>query len=143
HKNLGDTVEVRNGHGEPVQLRIVGLLHHSIFQSGLLMSEANFIRLYPGQSGYTFFLVKAPPEKADEAAALLETALADRGFDATLTRNRLQEYLEVENTYLTTFQALGFLGLLMGAIGLAVVLLRSVWERRGELALLRALGYRR
>src|SRR5262249_51524377 len=50
HKNLGDTVEVRNGHGEPVQLRIVGLLHHSIFQSGLLMSEANFIRLYPGQS---------------------------------------------------------------------------------------------
>jgi ABC-type antimicrobial peptide transport system permease subunit len=33
--------------------------------------------------------------------------------------------------------------LLLGALGLAVVLLRSVWERRGELALLRALGFRR
>src|SRR5262249_4038250 len=40
-------------------------------------------------------------------------------------------------------QALGALGLLLGTLGLAVVLLRSVWERRGELALLRALGFRR
>ena len=47
------------------------------------------------------------------------------------------------NTYLATFQALGGLGLLLGAAGLAVVLLRSVWERRGELALLRALGFRK
>jgi ABC-type antimicrobial peptide transport system permease subunit len=43
---------------------------------------------------------------------------------------------------LTTFQALGGLGLFLGTLGLAVVLLRSIWERRGELALLRALGYR-
>jgi ABC-type antimicrobial peptide transport system permease subunit len=49
----------------------------------------------------------------------------------------------VENTYLSTFQALGGLGLLLGSLGLAVVLLRGVWERRAELALLRALGYRR
>jgi ABC-type antimicrobial peptide transport system permease subunit len=48
----------------------------------------------------------------------------------------------VENTYLSTFQALGGLGLLLGALGLAIVLMRTVWERRGELALLRALGYR-
>jgi ABC-type antimicrobial peptide transport system permease subunit len=33
--------------------------------------------------------------------------------------------------------------MLLGALGLAVVLLRSVWERRGELALLRALGFRK
>jgi ABC-type antimicrobial peptide transport system permease subunit len=35
------------------------------------------------------------------------------------------------------------LGLLLGTIGLAVVQLRSVLERRGELALLRAAGFRR
>jgi ABC-type antimicrobial peptide transport system permease subunit len=33
--------------------------------------------------------------------------------------------------------------LLLGAFGLAVVLLRTVVERRGELALLQALGFRR
>ena len=33
--------------------------------------------------------------------------------------------------------------MILGAVGLAIILLRGVWERRGELALLRALGYRR
>jgi ABC-type antimicrobial peptide transport system permease subunit len=55
----------------------------------------------------------------------------------------LAAYLAVENTYLTTFQALGGLGLILGSLGLAVVLLRAVWERRAELALLRAIGYSR
>src|SRR5262249_35373665 len=62
--------------------------------------------------------------------------------EISTTRERVASYLAVENTYLTTFQLLGGLGLLLGALGLAVVLLRGVWERRGELALLRALGYR-
>ncbi|HYT89592.1 MAG TPA: FtsX-like permease family protein, partial [Gemmataceae bacterium] len=68
---------------------------------------------------------------------------ADYGFSVESSARRLESYLAVENTYLATFQALGGLGLLLGALGLAVVLLRSVWERRGELALLRALGFRR
>ena len=51
--------------------------------------------------------------------------------------------LAVQNTYLSTFQSLGGLGLLLGTFGLAAVQLRSVLERRGELALLRAAGFRR
>ena len=38
---------------------------------------------------------------------------------------------------------LGGLGLVLGTLGLGAVLLRNVLERRRELALLRALGYRR
>jgi putative ABC transport system permease protein len=38
---------------------------------------------------------------------------------------------------------LGGLGLALGTLGLAAVLLRNVLERRRELALLRAVGYRR
>jgi ABC-type antimicrobial peptide transport system permease subunit len=34
------------------------------------------------------------------------------------------------------------LGLLLGSVGLGVVVLRNVLERRGELALLRAVGFR-
>jgi ABC-type antimicrobial peptide transport system permease subunit len=74
--------------------------------------------------------------------ASLEASLAEQGFEATTTASRLASYLAVENTYLSTFQALGGFGLLLGALGMAVVLLRGVWERRGELALLRALGFR-
>ena len=58
------------------------------------------------------------------------------------TAARLAAYHRVENTYLSTFQALGGLGLLLGTLGLGAVLLRNVMERRKELALLRAVGYR-
>src|SRR5262249_59599333 len=93
--------------------------------------------------GYNFFLIAPPKGSEDDVKRALERALGDRGFEVTRTDERLAAYLAVENTYLTTFQALGGLGLLLGSLGLAVVLLRAVWERRAELALLRALGYTR
>jgi ABC-type antimicrobial peptide transport system permease subunit len=107
------------------------------------MSEANFLRLYPRQEGYQFFLVGAPAGREQAVRDALERGLAGEGVAVQSTEARVAAALAVENTYLATFQALGGLGLLLGAMGLAVVLLRSVWERRGELALLRALGYRR
>jgi ABC-type antimicrobial peptide transport system permease subunit len=123
-------------------LRIDGLLSDSIFQSSLLVSESNFLRMYPGHEGYNYFLIRTPEGREDEVRRVLELAFADRGFQVTPTVERLNAYLAVENTYLSTFQALGALGLVLGSLGLAVVLLRGVWERRGELALLRALGFR-
>ncbi|HLJ96445.1 MAG TPA: FtsX-like permease family protein [Gemmataceae bacterium] len=142
HKGMGQELTVPDERGQAVRLRIVGLLQDSVFQSELLMSEANFLKLYPRQEGYGFFLIDAPAERTGAVRSLLETDLANYGFTVTPAAQRLQAYLAVENTYLSTFQALGGLGLLLGAFGLAVVLMRSVWERRGELALLRALGYR-
>src|SRR5262249_96015 len=106
-------------------------------------AEANFLKLYPRQEGYSYFLIDAPRGREAEVRDLLNVAFADRGLDVTFAKDRLASYLAVENTYLSTFQVLGGFGLLLGASGLAVVLLRGVWERRGELALLRALGYRR
>jgi ABC-type antimicrobial peptide transport system permease subunit len=143
HSKLGGVLTVPDEQGQPKQLSLVGLLQDSIFQSELLVSEANFLKLYPHQEGYNFFLVATPPGDRDRVQNVLVTGLAARGLEVTSTQERLQSYLAVENTYLATFQALGGLGLILGALGLAVVLLRSVWERRGELALLRALGFRR
>ena len=143
NKNQGDVLDTPADDGATRPVRIDGLLDNSVFQSGLLLSEGHFLDLYPTQEGYRFFLIETPPGREKEVRDLLNLALADRGFEAVSTTERLQSYLAVENTYLSTFQALGGLGLVLGSLGLAVVLLRSVWERRGELALLRALGFRR
>jgi putative ABC transport system permease protein len=73
----------------------------------------------------------------------LEDRLGDQGFDAKNARELLADLMAVQNTYLSTFQALGALGLVLGTFGLAAVQVRSVLERRGELGLLRAAGYAR
>jgi putative ABC transport system permease protein len=138
HLKLGEDL-VLNTNAGPVQLRIVGALADTIFQSELLMSEKNFLRLFPHEEGFRYFLVDAP--QAEPIAQLLEDRLADFGLDAVSTSDRLANFHRVENTYLSTFQMLGALGLLLGTLGMAAVLLRNVLERRRELALLRAFGY--
>src|SRR5262249_24915374 len=95
-----------------------------------------------GEEGDGLFRTDPAPGGGDAVKGALEAGLAGHGFTATPGAQRLASYLAVENTYLSTFQALGGMGLLLGALGLAVVLLRSIWERRGELALFRALGFR-
>jgi ABC-type lipoprotein release transport system permease subunit len=141
--DLGGTIEVPGGDGRPVKLKFVGLLQDSVFQSELLMSDANFLRLFPRNEGFSVFLLDPPVGHRHDVTSLFQSALDGRGVIITPARDRLAAFLAVENTYISTFQILGGFGLLLGALGLAVVLLRNVWERRGELALLRALGYRR
>ena len=140
HLKVGDDLVVDHG-AQPLRLRIVGALSDSIFQSELLMSDKNFVRLFPDKQGYRFFLLDTPAANASAVAATLEDRLSDFGFDAQSTADRLANFHRVENTYLSTFQLLGGLGLILGTLGMAAVLLRNVFERRRELALLRAVGY--
>jgi putative ABC transport system permease protein len=141
HKKLGDTIDLEIAGSQ--KLRLVGLLDESILQSELIVSEANFVRIFPRDEGYTEFLIETPPGRAASVRRGIETALATQGFEAVSTKDRLDAYFGVENAYLGTFQVLGSLGLVLGSLGMAIVLVRTVWERRGELALLRALGFRR
>jgi ABC-type lipoprotein release transport system permease subunit len=140
HLGLGQQLEIADERGEPRRLVIAGTLSRSIFQSQLILSEEHFLELFPSHGGYNLFLVDTD---SPDAAALLEERFADRGLDATRTADRLAGYLVVENTYLSTFQTLGGLGLLLGTLGLAVVMVRNVIERRGELALMQAVGFGR
>jgi putative ABC transport system permease protein len=151
HLGLDQSLPIRAEDGRTMQLKIVGLLDHSVFQSELVISESNFRKLFPSQAGYSYFLIEPPrdvgtagrsPSAMGELSALLEKQLSDFGFDAELVSHRIAEYHAVENTYLETFQMLGGLGLILGTLGLGAVVLRGVLERRGELALLLAVGFR-
>ncbi|HCR16525.1 MAG TPA: hypothetical protein DIU35_03495 [Candidatus Latescibacteria bacterium] len=142
-KSMGDDVEIRTENGEVVKLRLVGLFSTSIFQGELLISEANFLAHFPGRSGYGFHLINTPSDTAPQVSGLLERRLGEWGFDVTSTSGRLAEYRAVENTYLSTFQTLGGLGLILGTIGLGVVLFRNALERRRELAVMQSFGFRK
>ena len=145
HVGVGDTFSIDTGGERPLVLRFVGALRDSVLQGELVVSEDAFVRLFPQQQGYRLFLVDAPSvrslEDARALAGLVERELQPFGVDATVTSERLAAFHRVENTYLSTFQALGGLGLLLGTVGLATVMFRNVLERRRELGLLRAVGY--
>jgi putative ABC transport system permease protein len=143
HASVGDVITIDADTARPVRLHIVASLDDSMLQGEILISEAAFERLF-ALSGYRVFLVSVTPpsaERVDGAARALESALGSSGFDAQPSSRRLETYHRVENTYLSTFQALGGLGLMLGVLGLVAVIARNVLERRRELALLGAAGF--
>jgi ABC-type antimicrobial peptide transport system permease subunit len=146
HAKLGDELDSGRvgADGRPVRLRIVAALADSVLQGEIVIAESRFRQAFPDEEGYRFFLIDVDDGQAaaDRVARFTEERLADAGFDATPAADRLASFHRVENTYLSTFQALGALGLLLGTVGLGAIAVRNVFERRRELALLRAVGFR-
>lgn len=142
-KNLGDEVEFLDEVGRPFRVRIVAMLDSSILQGSLVIAEDEFIRRFPSVDGYRVLLVDAPSDKMDAVSQKLSSGLTDLGLVLTPTQERLAAFGAVENTYLSIFTALGGLGLVLGSVGLGLVVLRNMLERRGELAMLRAVGFER
>jgi hypothetical protein len=147
---VGSQLPIRDAAGRAVTVQVVGLLENSVMQGNLLVSENKFLKMFPDTGGYRFFLIERAAGNGNvvgaerggrSVASVLESALPEEGFDVVDAREQLAQFLAVQNTYLSTFQSLGALGLLLGTVGLAVVQLRSVLERRGELALMRAGGF--
>ncbi|MGA7882041.1 MAG: FtsX-like permease family protein, partial [Terrimicrobiaceae bacterium] len=142
-KKAGDTLAYVDERGNTFQLRIVAIIRNSILQGSLIISERNFIERFASVAGHRILLVDAAPENSAAVADQLSRALRDRGLEVVPAWRRLVDFQEVENTYIAIFQALGGLGLLLGSFGLGIVVLRNVLERRSELALLQAVGFRR
>ncbi|HKQ39034.1 MAG TPA: ABC transporter permease [Verrucomicrobiae bacterium] len=142
-KKVGDTLDYTDEQGRAFKIRIVAAAANSILQGQLLIDEAQFVKKFPGLSGYRMFLIDAPSNAVSEVSATLGRALQDAGMELVPAARRLAQFNAVQNTYLITFQVLGGIGLLLGSLGLGVVVLRNVLERRGELGLLQAVGYRK
>lgn len=139
-----------NFDGQWVHFTTVGLLSNSVLQGRLLIGEANFKSLFPSLSGFQFFLIRSgEPHSAESHSAenqkqvveALESGWSDDGLDVVSSAEVLSRLLSVQNTYISAFQSLGALGLLLGTFGLAAVQIRSVIERRRELSLMRAVGF--
>lgn len=143
HKGVGDTLDYVDERGRPFQVRIVATVSNSILQGMLLLGERHFRDRFPSESGHRLLLIDVPESRAATVAATLSRSLADVGLEVRASQDRLAEFNAVQNTYLTIFQVLGGLGVLLGSLGLGLVVLRNVLERRAELALCQAVGYPR
>ncbi len=140
-KGVGEKCSFEWIDGKPIHFVVVGLLANSVLQGSLLIGEANFEKVFPEVNGYQFFLLDTL--QPDNVTRIFENRLSDIGMDLTSSTLVLERLMAVQNTYLKTFQSLGALGLLLGTLGLAIAQLRSAVERRGELAVLRAIGFSR
>ncbi len=140
-KKVGDTLFYLSEAGERLSLIVKGGLKSSIFQGNVLIDQAQFRKYFPSVGGSKIMLIDAESNQQEAVETYLNSELTDFGIEVTGASDRLAEFNSVTNTYLTVFMILGGLGVLIGTIGLGIVLLRNLLERRHELALLQSLGF--
>jgi len=140
-RQVGDVLHYRDENGRELDVQIVGTIADSIFQGYLIVDEQLFLARFPSSPGYSRFLVEArDPTGIEALRERFATAVASVGGRVDLTRDILAAFHGIENTYIAIFNVLGTLGVILGSLGLAIVVARNLRERRGEFALLTAVG---
>jgi len=139
---VGDRLEFLDGEGKAFEVELVGALKGSMLQGSIFIKEGDFLDKYKQQGGYRSFLISGKAEDAKKLAVHLEDRMYQQGMEFRGTRERLMDLQKVENTYLSIFQGLGGLGMLIGTCGLGLVVARNLVERSHEFALLEAVGYK-
>ncbi len=140
-KKVGDEIPLTDDNGKPVKLLLVAAVNSSILQGALLISDAEFMRHFPSQQGCRMFLIDCPAYKQTQISAYLTRSLRNVGFAIEPAWQKLARFETVEDSYLSIFQILSSLGLVIGTVALGLVVMRNVLERRSELALLGAVGF--
>lgn len=139
---VGDALAYQDASGASIQVKLQAMLAGSVLQGKMIISEQAFLSAYPDTAGYRFFLIDAPAARLEEVSAHLTRQLEPRGLALESAKDRLETFMSVQNTYIGIFTILGGLGVLLGTAGLGILVARHVLERRGELGLMQAVGFR-
>lgn len=142
------TVQVeRTGGGEPVDLKIIGVIDSQIGSLfGLYAPQATVLGpngIYQQPALTAYYVKVADPGESDAIAKSIEAALLRNGAQAVSIRDELEEFQSQNQVFLYIIQGFMGLGLLVGIAAVGVIAFRSVVERRQQIGMLRALGYQR
>lgn len=141
-KKPGDRIDYTDEQGNIFSLEIAGTLTGSVFQGSFIVDEQRYLERFPSTGGYQLFLAETSNDLT-ETRDILQRSLTDLGATVTTTAERLAAFDSVENTYISIFNVLGGLGVILGAAGLGIVTARNLAERQNEFTRLHQIGISR
>lgn len=141
-KKPGDRIDYTDEQGNTFPLEIAGTLTGSVFQGSFIVDEQRYLEHFPSTGGYQLFLADTSNDLT-ETRKILQRALTDLGATVVTTTERLAAFDSVENTYISIFNVLGGLGVILGAAGLGIVTARNLAERQTEFTQLHQIGISR
>ncbi|MET0740732.1 MAG: FtsX-like permease family protein [Candidatus Nanopelagicales bacterium] len=112
------------------------------FRYPVLMSHAAQTMLFGTDTQPSSMLIRvAPGVDVDALANRLQADYLENGMVVTNIRATVESSYAASNQFFQLMQGFLALGLLVGVVGLGVVMIRAVRERRRTIAVLRALGF--
>jgi len=142
YAKLGEKIQLIDKEDNIVEKEIIGIID-SIFIQGIFSYE-QFVEDEFGIAKSTVFLFSAKQnEDVDELAKEIESKFLINGMQAVVVRTMVLESIEIMNQFFYLFDAFMALGLIIGIAGLGIITIRSVHERRQEIGMMRAIGFKR
>jgi putative ABC transport system permease protein len=132
--------------GRKTTLTVIGVLSDSapFEMSGISASQSTLASAFPGRTEPTiYYFTTAPGVDPDRAAARLEGAFLSNGLEAESMRKVVHEAVAANRTFNRLIQGFMALGLVVGVAALGVISARAVVERRQQIGVMRAIGFRR
>lgn len=139
---LGSTVTLMDETGKPVQKKIIGFMDQSVI-TGIFMSKQSARQQFNISSNSLFFFDTNDNVDADEVGKDLEKEFVENGFQPIVIGTIIKETMNAQFMFFDLFSGYMGLGLIVGIAGLGIISLRAVHERRLEIGMMRAIGFKR
>ena len=130
--------------GQTNILTIIAVLKDSLppFMFGVTTSERTIARSFGSEDATVHFFRLRDANNVDQYAAALESAFLSNGIEADVLADELNDQVATQVTFNNILQGFMGLGLVVGVAALGVISARAVVERRQQIGVLRAIGYR-
>jgi len=144
--NAGDTlqliVRLSNGTYASREVTVAGVMN-GVFFTGIVTTSQLLSDSFEVRSGSLGFVKVAAGVDATVVSNGLKHDFARLGMQTTVIAVVLGQFIQVGQSFLGIFEGFLALGLVVGIAGLGIIAIRSVVERRKEIGILRAIGFRR
>jgi putative ABC transport system permease protein len=139
---LGETLAMKSPFNVVYNVTIIGIMKQSTFQ-GIFMRE-QAVRSEFGAMGASILLVQFRDDlDSSTQSILLEKTFLANGLQTVDIQALGRMITSLINSMLSLFEAFLGMGLIIGISGLAIITIRSIHERKLEIGMMRAIGYRK
>jgi len=130
--------------GGTARVKVIAVIDRVHDVHGIITSKAALDAVLPAPVPITthLFRLKDGVDRAATAKAI-EAAFLEHGMDAVVLEEQLLQAAAAGKTFFRLFTGFMALGLFVGVAALGVISTRAVVERRQQIGVLRAIGYRR
>lgn len=131
--------------GRTRELKIIGITAFGASSNfmGFQMGEQAWRSVFGDPGFAVHYLALNPGADSDAVAKEIEAALVTRGVQADSLKKIAEENNALSRNFLYLMQAFMGLGLVVGIAAIGVIAFRTVVERRQQIGMLRAIGYKR
>ncbi len=142
---LGSVVVIRDPFGGNHTVTIIGIMKQSLIQGIFVNSTVVNEEFNVTASSLVLFKFRRglSEDQQDRIAKNMESAFIANGMQTYIIKAELEAQLSMIKNFFYLLEAFIGLGLVVGIAGLGIITIRSVTERRQQIGMLRAIGFKR